>query len=67
MFDKGFTGENGRTGKRSTGIGLYLVKRLCDKMGVGVAASSQPGEGFVITLTFSRNKFRFVDRGGALL
>ena len=64
VFDKGFTGENGRTGKRSTGIGLYLVKRLCDKMGVGVAASSQPGEGFVITLTFSRNKFRFVDRGG---
>lgn len=64
VFDKGFTGDNGRTGKRSTGIGLYLVKRLCDKMGVGVAASSQPGEGFVITLTFSRNKFRFVDRGG---
>lgn len=66
VFDKGFTGENGRTGKRSTGIGLYLVKRLCDKMGVGVSASSQEGEGFAVTLTFSRNKFQFVDRGAAL-
>lgn len=66
VFDKGFTGENGRTGKRSTGIGLYLVKRLCDKMDVGVSASSQEGEGFAITLTFSRNKFQFVDQRAAL-
>lgn len=64
VFDKGFTGDNGRTGKRSTGIGLYLVKRLCDKMGVGVSAASRAGEGFAITLTFSRNKFQYVDRGG---
>ena len=61
VFDKGFTGDNGRSSKRSTGIGLYLVKRLCDKMGVGVTAASRLGEGFAITLTFSRNKFRFVE------
>ena len=30
IFEKGFTGQNGRTGKNSTGIGLYLCKRLCD-------------------------------------
>lgn len=65
VFDKGFTGENGRTGKRSTGIGLYLVKRLCDKMGVGISASSQEGAGFTITLSFSTNKFRYVDREGS--
>lgn len=33
IFEKGFTGENGRlTGKKSTGIGLYLCKKLCDKL-----------------------------------
>ena len=67
VFDKGFTGENGRSGKRSTGIGLYLVKRLCDKMGVGILADSVEGEGFAITFSFSTNKFQYVDRGGAVL
>lgn len=65
VFDKGFTGENGRSGKRATGIGLYLVKRLCDKMGVGVEASSVEGTWFAITLSFSTNKFQYVDRGAA--
>lgn len=33
VFEKGFTGENGRlTGKKSKGIGLYLCKKLCDKL-----------------------------------
>lgn len=65
VFEKGFTGENGRTGKRSTGIGLYLVKRLCDKMGVGIAADSVEGSWFAVTLSFSTNKFQYVDGGGA--
>lgn len=62
VFDKGFTGENGRKGKQSTGIGLYLVKRLCDKMGVAVAASSVEGEGFTITFGFSTNKFQYFEQ-----
>ena len=33
IFEKGFTGQNGRTRKNATGIGLYLCKRLCDKLG----------------------------------
>ena len=61
VFEKGFTGENGRTGKRSTGIGLYLVKRLCDKMGVSIAAASAPGAGFTVTLRFSTNKFQYFE------
>ena len=40
IFEKGFTGQNGRTIHSSTGIGLYLCKRLCDKLGIGLAASS---------------------------
>ncbi len=61
VFDKGFTGDNGRTGRKSTGIGLYLVRRLCDKMGVGVRAESVAGSGFTVTLSFSTNKFRYFD------
>ncbi|MDY4040792.1 MAG: sensor histidine kinase [Collinsella sp.] len=61
VFDKGFTGDLGRGGKRSTGIGLYLVKRLCDKMGVEVSASSAAGEGFTVTFCFSTNKFHYFE------
>lgn len=61
VFEKGFTGENGRSQKRSTGIGLYLVKRLCDKMGVGVSAASREGAGFTITFSFYTNKFHYFE------
>ena len=37
MFEKGFTGENGRKFGKSTGIGLYLCKKLCDKLGIGIS------------------------------
>ncbi|MBE6469777.1 MAG: HAMP domain-containing histidine kinase [Coriobacteriaceae bacterium] len=65
VFDKGFTGEIGREGKRSTGIGLYLVKRLCDKMGVEVEAASAEGAGFTVTFSFSTNKFHYFEGSGA--
>lgn len=54
VFDKGFTGENGRLHKKSTGIGLYLVKTMCDRMGMGVMATSLPGSWTCITLSFPR-------------
>ena len=56
VFEKGFTGQNGRTIHSSTGIGLYLCKRLCDKLGIGISASSK-GEGTIIFLTFHMNDF----------
>ena len=62
VFEKGFTGENGRTGKRSTGIGLYLVSRLCSKMGIGVAADSVEGEGFAVHLRFPNNKMHYFEQ-----
>lgn len=61
VFEKGFTGVNGRTTKRATGIGLYLVARLCSKMGIDVTAASEPGEGFVVTFAFSTNKFQYFE------
>ena len=54
VFDKGFVGRNGRLEgqTKSTGLGLYLVKRLCDKMGVGVRMESEQGRFTRATLTF---------------
>lgn len=43
VFEKGFTGENGRTFQKSTGIGLYLCKKLCDKMGLSLTVRSKGG------------------------
>lgn len=61
VFDRGFTGENGRNGKRSTGIGLYLVKRLCDKMGLGIVARSEHGEFFEVEITFPTNHMHYFE------
>ena len=56
IFEKGFTGQNGRTIHSSTGIGLYLCKRLCDKLGIGISASSE-GKGTTISLSFRIKDF----------
>lgn len=52
VFDKGFTGENGRRFPKSTGIGLYLCKRLCSKMNMDIAIKSQKGQGTTVVLYF---------------
>lgn len=52
VFEKGFTGANGRKLGKSTGMGLYIVRKLCDKMSIGVEAASMPGESTTITLCF---------------
>ena len=56
IFEKGFTGQNGRTIHSSTGIGLYLCRRLCDKLGIGISASSER-KGTAISLSFRINDF----------
>jgi signal transduction histidine kinase len=40
IFDKGFTGTN-RADSKSTGLGLYLCKKLCDKLGLSIIAESE--------------------------
>ena len=56
IFEKGFTGQNGRMDKRSTGMGLYLCRRLCDKLGIGLEACSK-GQGTTMMLSFAVNDF----------
>ncbi|WP_195269164.1 HAMP domain-containing sensor histidine kinase [Eubacterium sp. 1001713B170207_170306_E7] len=53
IFDKGFTGSNGRQGSsKATGIGLYLCKKLCGKLGLGLSVESQPGRGTTAAIHF---------------
>ena len=54
IFEKGFTGQNGRMVQQSTGIGLYLCKRLCEKLDIGITAESSE-HGTAISLSFHIN------------
>ena len=54
IFEKGFTGQNGRMVQQSTGIGLYLCKRLCEKLGIGITAESSE-HGTAVSLSFHIN------------
>lgn len=56
IFDKGFTGTNGRNQKKSTGIGLYLCKRLCEELDMNLTAKSKENEYTEITIIIPRNK-----------
>ena len=52
VFEKGFTGDNGRKFGKSTGIGLYLCKKLCEKLGLGLHIDSKENYGTKITIIF---------------
>ncbi|MCR8744159.1 sensor histidine kinase [Romboutsia lituseburensis] len=52
VFEKGFTGENGRLYGKSTGIGLYLCKKLCDKLGLGLTINSIYNKGTEVNIIF---------------
>lgn len=52
IFKKSFTGENGRTHSKSTGMGLYIVKSLCDRLGHKLEVSSEKGMWTEFTFTF---------------
>jgi len=53
VFEKGYTGFNGRSDKRATGIGLYLCRRIMAKLGHGISIDSRPGEGTTVRLDLS--------------
>ncbi len=52
IFEKGFTGSNGRDNQRSTGMGLYLCQKLCGRLGIGLSANSEYGVGTKLCLEF---------------
>ncbi len=52
VFEKGFTGENGRRFCKSTGMGLYLCEKLCSKLGLKISIDSEVNKGTKVTLIF---------------
>lgn len=55
IFEKGFTGNNGRNNAKSTGLGLFLVKKLCDKLEHKVEVKSIYGEFSEFIIHFSNS------------
>lgn len=58
VFERGFTGENGRIiGQKSTGIGLYLCRKLCNKLGLGIELNSEKDKGTEVRIIFPKNSY----------
>lgn len=56
VFERGFTGYNGRSDKKSTGIGLYLCKSIMDKLKHEIRIVSEPGRGTKVFMNFNRSR-----------
>ena len=54
IFERGFTGCNGRMDKRATGIGLYLCRETCRRLGHTITAESEPGQGTRVIIGLER-------------
>ena len=56
IFEKGYTGYNGRRDRQASGIGLYLCRRICDNLGVKLAARSVPEQGTTVTIGLDQHR-----------
>lgn len=57
VFEKSFTGENGRRKQKSTGMGLYIAKKLCTKLGHSIVVTSKEQAYTQVTITLPKNDF----------
>ena len=58
IFERGYTGRNGRADQRASGIGLYLCRRIADNLGHALYAESEPGRGTVMRIDFPKREAR---------
>lgn len=56
VFDKGYTGYNGRVDQKATGIGLFLCRKICRRLGHGISVESRVGEGTTVSLDLRRDE-----------
>lgn len=60
VFERGFTGYNGRMDKKSTGIGLYLCKKILDNLSHKINIDSEIGKGTTVAIDFSRKNIEIL-------
>ena len=60
VFERGFTGYNGRMDKKSTGIGLYLCKKILDNLSHKITIDSEIGKGTTVAIDFSRKNIEIL-------
>ena len=58
IFEKGYTGYNGRGDQKASGLGLYLCRTICRKLGHSITAESAPDEGTAIRIGLSQRQIR---------
>lgn len=58
IFERGYTGYNGRSFKKASGIGLYLCRRICDNMNIKITAVSEPGIGTTVSLDLNQYEIK---------
>lgn len=56
IFEKGYTGYNGRSDKKASGLGLYLCYRICTRLGIDISVESEIEKGTTICLNLKQNK-----------
>ncbi len=61
VFKKSFTGENGRNLSKSTGMGLYIAKKLCDKLGHKILIESEKNKYTIVKIIFGENNYYKID------
>ena len=54
VFENGYTGYNGRTDMKASGIGLYLCRRICNNLGHSISAESAVGKGTAVYINLAR-------------
>ena len=59
VFERGFSGYNGRSTQQSSGLGLYLSKKIADELGHQISIASQVGQGTTVMISFSEKKMIF--------
>lgn len=59
VFERGFSGYNGRLTQQSSGLGLYLSKKIADQLGHKIAINSQVGQGTTVSIAFPEKKLIF--------
>lgn len=59
VFERGFSGYNGRLTQQSSGLGLYLSKKIADQLGHKISIDSQVGQGTTVSIAFPEKKLIF--------